>query len=127
LQAEVTEADPNGTGLGLGLNIRGDGRLDVMRYIESTGQAPNAFVFMSPPSQGAQSIGGDGDAVAMAMAVREKLGELLKARQLRMTRLFFYGPFALSVFLGQQLTSIGRVQLFEYQDPSYVPSCLLQT
>jgi hypothetical protein len=127
LQAEVTEADPNGTDLVLGLNIRGDGRLDVMRYIESTGQAPNAFVFMSPPSQGAQSIGGDGDAVAMAMAAREKLGELLKARQLRMTRLFFYGPFALSVFLGQQLTAIGKVQLFEYQDPSYVPSCLLQT
>jgi hypothetical protein len=127
LQTEITEANPNAADLVLGLNIRGDGKTDVMRYIESTGQAPSAFVFMSPPSQGAQSIGGDGDAVAMAMAVREKLGELLKARQLRMTRLFFYGPFALSVFLGQQLTSIGKVQLFEYQDPSYVPSCLLQT
>jgi hypothetical protein len=127
LQTEITEADPNGTDLVLGLNIRGDGRTDVMRYIESSGQAPNAFVFMAPPSQGAQSIGGDGEAVAMAMAVREELGKLLKARQLRMTRLFFYGPFALSVFLGQQLTSIGKIQLFEYQDPSYVPSCLLKT
>jgi hypothetical protein len=127
LQTEITEADPNGTDLVLGLNIRGDGRTDVMRYIESSGQAPNAFVFMAPPSQGAQSIGGDGEAVAMVMAVREELGKLLKARQLRMTRLFFYGPFALSVFLGQQLTSIGKIQLFEYQDPSYVPSCLLKT
>jgi len=127
LQTEIAEADPNGADLVLGLNIRGDGRTDIMRYIQSAGQAPNAFVFMSPPSQGAQSIGGDSDAVAMATAVREKLGELLKARELRMTRLFFYGPFALSVFLGQQLTSIGKVQLFEYQDPGYVPSCLLQT
>lgn len=127
LQTEITEADPSGTDLVVGLNIRGDGRADVVRYIESTGHAPNAFVFMAPPSQGAQSIGGDGDAVAMAMAVREELGKLLKARQLRMTRLFFYGPFALSVFLGQQLTSIGKIQLFEYQDPSYVPSCLLKT
>ncbi len=127
LHTDVTEADPNGADLVLGLNIRGDGRLDVMRYIESTGEAPNAFVFMAPPSQGAQSIVGDSDAIAMAMAVREKLGELLKARQLRMTRLFFYGPFSLSVFLGQQLTSIGKVQLFEYQDPSYVTSCLLKT
>lgn len=127
LQTEMIEADPNGTDLVLGLNIRGDGRVDVMRYVESTGQAPNAFVFMAPPSQGAQSVGGDADAVAMATAVREELGKLLKVRQLRMTRLFFYGPFALSVFLGQQLTSVGRVQLFEYQDPSYVPSCLLKT
>jgi CBASS immunity sensor of nucleotide second messenger signals len=127
LQTEITEADPNGTDIVLGLNIRGDGRTDVMRYVESSGQTPNAFVFMAPPSQGAQSIGSDGEAVAMAMAVREELGKLLKARQLRVTRLFFYGPFALSVFLGQQLTSIGKIQLFEYQDPSYVPSCLLKT
>ncbi|MCA1470731.1 SAVED domain-containing protein [Bradyrhizobium sp. IC3195] len=127
LQTEITEADPSGADLVLGLNIRGDGRMDVMRYVESTGQTPNAFVFMAPPSQGAQSIGGDGDAVAMAMAVREELGKLLKVRQLRTTRLFFYGPFALSVFLGQQLTSVGRIQLFEYQDPSYVSSSLLKT
>jgi len=127
LQTEITEADPSGADIVLGLNIRGDGRLDVMRYIEAAGPPPNAFVFMSPQSQGAQSIGGDGDAVAMALAVRDKLGEILKARQLRTTRLFFYGPFALSVFLGQQLTSMGQVQLFEYQDPSYVPSCLLRT
>jgi hypothetical protein len=96
-------------------------------HIEATGVAPNAFVFMSPPNQGAQSIGGAEDACAMAQAVRERLGEILKVRQLRMTRLFFYGPFALSVFLGQQLTSIGQVQLFEYQDPGYIPSCLLRT
>lgn len=127
LQEEITEGRADGTDLVLGLNIRGDGRLDVMRYIAGTGPAPNAFVFMSPPTQGAQSIGGAEDACAMARAVRDRLGEILKARQLRVTRLFFYGPFALSVFLGQQLTSIGQVQLFEYQDPGYVPSCLLRT
>lgn len=127
LQEEILEGKANGADLVLGLNIRGDGRQDVMRYIEATGVVPNAFVFMSPPNKGAQSIGGAEDACAMARAVRERLGEILKARQLRMTRLFFYGPFALSVFLGQQLTSIGQVQLFEYQDPGYAPSCLLRT
>jgi hypothetical protein len=127
LQEDIAEGKSDGTDLVLGLNIRGDGRQDVVRYIESTGQIPNAFVFLSPPSQGAQSIGGAEDAVAMARAVRERLGVILKARQLGTTRLFFYGPFALSVFLGQQLTSIGQVQLFEYQDPGYVPSCTLRT
>ena len=127
LQEEIAEGSPEGTDLVLGLNIRGDGRGDVVKYIEATGQRPNAFVFMSPPSQGAQSIGGPADASAMARAVRDRLGEILKQRQLRTTRLFFYGPFALSVFLGQQLTSIGSVQLFEYQDPGYVPSCHFKT
>jgi hypothetical protein len=127
LQTEVIEGDPNGDDLVVGLNIRGDGRTDVMRYIEASGLQPNAFVFMSPPNQGAQSIGGDSDAVATAQAIRELLGKTLKARGLNKTRMFFFGPFALSVFLGQQLTSVGQIQLFEYQDPGYVPSCTLRT
>jgi hypothetical protein len=127
LQVEIIEEKKDGTDLVVGLNIRGDGRQDVVSYIQTTGAAPNAFVFMSPPNQGAQSIAGAEDACAMAYSVREQLGKILKARQLRKTRLFVYGPFALSVFLGQQLTSIGQVQLFEYQDPGYVPSCLLRT
>jgi hypothetical protein len=52
LQVEIVESKSDGTDLVLGLNIRGDGRQDVMRYIEATGVAPNAFVFMSPPNQG---------------------------------------------------------------------------
>lgn len=127
LQEELIEGSPDGKDMVVGLNIRGDGRQDIIRFIEVTGQLPNAYLFLSPPSLGALSIGGAEDACAMARGVRERLGEILKARQLQMTRLFFYGPFALSVFLGQQLTSMGQVQLFEYQDPSYVPSCLLRT
>jgi hypothetical protein len=127
LQVEIIEGDPKGGDLVLGLNIRGDGKQDIIRYIEATGTPPSAFVFMSPPTQGAQSIRGAEDACAMARAVRDRLGEILKSRQLRKTRLFVYGPFALSVFLGQQLTSLGQVLLFEYQDPGYVPSCTLRT
>src|SRR5260370_27984114 len=89
LQSELIEGSPQGTDLVCGLNIRGDGRADVIRYIETTGVPPNAFVFMSPPSQGAQSIGGAEDALAMSRAVRDRLGEILKSRQLSLTRLFF--------------------------------------
>jgi hypothetical protein len=81
---------------------------------------------MSSQTQGAQSISGGGEAVAFGQAAREHLGRLLKKYGLRKTRIFFYGPFALSVFLGQQLTSVGEIQLFEYQDPGYVPTCTLR-
>ena len=111
----------------LGLNIRGDGRNDVQRYIEGTGVPPKLFAFMAPAVSGSQSIVGAAEACAFAMAVREQLGVLLKKNGIRSTRLFFYGPQALAIFLGQHLTSVGKVQLFEYQDPSYVPSLLLST
>jgi hypothetical protein len=127
LQVEVIDASLGASDIVLGLNIKGDGRSEIMQYIQNTGNPPRIFAFMSPPSQGAQSIRGAGDACAFGQAVRETLGQLLKTHQLRKTRLFFYGPFALAVFLGQQLTSVGEIQLFEYQDPGYVPSCSFRT
>jgi SMODS-associated and fused to various effectors sensor domain len=127
LHEEILEGSPEGSDIVLGLNIRGDGRQDILKYIESTANPPRIFAFMSPPSQGAQSISGAGEAVAFGQAVREHLGHLLKKYGLRKTRIFFYGPFALAVFLGQQLTSVGEIQLFEYQDPGYVLTCSLKT
>jgi hypothetical protein len=127
MTVEELEGNPDGTDIVLGLNIRGDGRQDMVKYVNSTGNLPKKYVFISPPLQGAQSIRGAGDAIAFAQAVRENLGQILKKYTLRKTRLFFYGPFALAVFLGQHLTSVGEIQLFEYKDPGYVPSCLLRT
>ena len=127
LRTEMEEGRPDGVDLVLGLNIRGDGRQDVKRYIETTGEAARVFAFMSPSSQGSQAIGGSEDACAFARLVRDQMGQIAKTYSLRITRLFFYGPLALAVFLGQQLTSAGEIQLFEYQDPGYVPSCALRT
>ncbi|MBI1826036.1 MAG: SAVED domain-containing protein [Planctomycetes bacterium] len=127
LRVEVIDGDKDGADIVLGLNIRGDGRQDIIHYVESTGIRPRILAFVSPTSQGAQSISGAEDACALARAVREELGQLLKEHRLNRTRIFFYGPFALAVFLGQQLTSVGEVQLFEYQDPGYVPSFMLRT
>jgi hypothetical protein len=127
MTVEELEGTADGTDIVLGLNIRGDGRQDMVKYVESTGLIPWRYLFISPPIQGAQSIRGASDAVAFAKTVRETLGNSLKHYDVRKTRLFFYGPFALAVFLGQHLTSVGEVQLFEYQDPGYIPSCTLRT
>lgn len=126
-ELQVELIDGGGADLVLGLNIRGDGREDIRRYIDGTGEPPKLFAFAAPSSLGSQSIAGAEEACAFASAVREQLGRLLKANGIRRTRLFFYGPLALAVFLGQQLTSVGEIQLFEYQDPGYVPSCTLWT
>lgn len=127
LRVEMVDGAANGDDLVVALNIKGDGRKDVTDFVEKAVLPPKLFAFISPPSQGGQSIGGAGEACAFASAVREELGKIMKEKGLRSCRLFFYGPFALAVFLGQHLTSLGKVQLFEFQDPGYVPSMLLQT
>jgi hypothetical protein len=70
LQEEIVEGVAGGSDLVLGLNTRGDGRQDVFNYTAASGQPPSAFVFLSPPSQGAQSIGG----LAMRSRWRRTLG-----------------------------------------------------
>lgn len=126
-EMHVELIDGGGADLVLGLNIRGDGREDVRRYIDSTGVPPKLFAFMGPALPGSQSIAGSAEACAFAIAVREQLCTILKKHAVRNTRLFFYGPQALAIFLGQHLTSVGKVQLFEYQDPGCVPSVQLST
>ena len=40
LHEEILEGSPEGSDIVLGLNIRGDGRQDILKYIESTGNPP---------------------------------------------------------------------------------------
>lgn len=127
LTIETVDGDPNGSDLVLALNIKGDGRDDVIRFVNESGPSPKMYLFISSSDLGGQAISGDAEACAFAGKTVENLGALLKKQNIRMTRLFYYGPQALAVFLGQRLTSVGKVQLFEYQDPSYAPSCLIQT
>ena len=123
----MTKGGGAGTDFVLGLTIRGDGREDVLRYIADTGHPPKLFAFMAPATPGSQSIRGSEDACAFALQVRERLGQIIKSHRVNHTRLFFYGPLALAILLGQQLTSVGDIELFEYQNPGYVPSCILRT
>jgi hypothetical protein len=127
LQVETVDPVPDGTELVLALNIKGDGRDDVRRYVEGAGIRPRLYAFIAPPSQGPQAIRGPEDACAFAVGVRDILGRLLKTYRLTRTHVFFYGPLALSIFVGQELTSVGEIQSYEYQDPGYVPSCKLRT
>jgi hypothetical protein len=126
-ELKVELIDAGGSDLVLGVNVRGDCSEEIRRHIDSTGELPKLFAFVAPSSLGSRSIANAEEAVAFASALREQLGRLLNAHNLRRTRLFFYGPFALAVFLGQQLTSVGEIQLFEYSDNGYVPSCTLRT
>jgi hypothetical protein len=127
LQTEVVDANLGGKELVLTLNIKGDGRDDVRRFVENEGIPARLYAFFAPPSQGVQALRGAEDACAFALAVRNHLGKLLKKYNLERTHIFFYGPLASSIFLGQQLTSVGEVQAYEHQDPGYIKSCTLRT
>lgn len=127
LRVEIIQGDPDGIDLVVGLNIRGDGRKDILDYVGQFTDRPKQIVLLSPPITGSQSVVGAEDACALARRARDLVGDVLKSTNVQSTRLFYFGPLGLAVFLGQHLTSMGEVKLYEFQQPSYVPSCTLST
>jgi hypothetical protein len=128
LKAEETLGNPRGDSIAYVFNIKGNALRDVREYISRSSLSVKAVIAVEPAdSPGALSIADDREAVSLALGARDEMYKALTRHDVRMTHLFFFGPLALSVFVGQLLTAIGRVQLYEFQDPGYVPTATLRT
>lgn len=128
LKAEETLGAPSGDSIAYVFNIKGNALRDVRDYIANSSLPVRAVASVEPAgSPGALSIADDREAVSLALGARDELHKALTRHDVRTTHLFFYGPFALSVFVGQLLAAIGRVQLYEFQDPGYVATATIRT
>jgi len=127
VQDEVT-IDEKGDSIAFVFNIKGSALKDVEKYIRENSLPVKVIVPIAPEGDPrALSIADDQEAVSLALAARDELRKALDHHNLRATHIFFYGPFALAVFIGQLLTSIGQVHLYEFKDPGYVPSATIRT
>ncbi len=128
ISLQELETDAEGDSIAVLLNIKGDGIVDVEEYLEESGVRVKVLVTMEPPgSSGSLSIRNDGDAIAFANQARDILQRIRKQYRTRTIHLFYFGPQALGVFLGNRLTSVGTVQLHEFKDPGYAMSYVLRT
>lgn len=104
-------------------NITGSAKADVAAYIEAAKLPVKAIISIEPEGGGgSSSIAGAGESVSLAQEARDRLKAALTKFEVKKTHLFFFGPQGLALFLGQRLTSVGTIQLYEWQEPSYVPS-----
>ena len=120
--------DPNGNSIALVLSVTADATSDVTAYIRDNSLPVKAIIAVEPSvGCGSLSIPNNKEAVSFALAARDTLKKTLTDYKVHFTHLFFNGPFALAIFLGQKLTSVGSIQLYEFKDPGYVQSCTLKT
>ncbi|OQP67641.1 SAVED domain-containing protein [Niastella populi] len=109
-------------------NITGQALNDVVAFLRNNNISIKQLVLIHPSSTpGNLSIQNDSEAVSLASASKNIIKEMVTLYQSRKTHLFYYGPIGLSIFLGQKLTSVGQIQLYEFQDPGYKASCLIKT
>lgn len=128
VKVEETLGEPAGDSIAYVFNIKGNALRDVRQFIADSSLPVKAIVAVEPAgSPSALSIADDREAVSLALGARDELHKALTRHDVRLTHLFFYGPFALSVFVGQLLAAIGRAQLYEFKDPGYVPTATLKT
>ena len=109
-------------------NITGQALEDVVSFLKENNVSVKQLILINPSNTpGNLSIQNDSEAVSLASASKDIIKEMTTRFKSKKTHLFYFGPLGLSVFLGQKLTSVGQVQLYEFQDPGYKPSCLIKT
>lgn len=117
-----------GDELAVVFNITGKALFDVADYFKSTATPLKKIISLQPEiTPGTLSIRNGSEAVALASASKDIIKNMITKYNSKKIHLFYFGPFGLAVFLGQKLTSVGSIQLYEFQDPGYKPSCLLKS
>lgn len=120
--------DPNGNSIALVLSVTADATANVTDYIIDNSLPVKTIIAVEPSvGCGSLSIPNNEEAVSVALAARDTLKKALTNYKVSTTHLFFNGPLALAIFLGQKLTSVGCIQLYEFKDPGYIQSCTLKT
>ncbi|MDN3512258.1 MAG: SAVED domain-containing protein [Candidatus Jettenia sp.] len=128
IDSNSARLDPNGDSLAFAFNITGSAQIDVINHIRDNSLPIKTLILIHPArSPSSLSIADDKEAISFAIAARDALKQAITNYNTRSIHLFFYGPLALAIFLGQRLTSLGTIQLYEFKDPGYVPSCTLIT
>jgi SMODS-associated and fused to various effectors sensor domain len=101
---------------------------DVSGYFAANSIPIKKIISIEPEnSPGNFSIQNDSEAVSLTSAGKDLIKQMINKYKASKVHLFYFGPAGLAIFLGQKLTSLGAIQLYEFQDPGYKPSCLLKS
>lgn len=126
----LANLDPNATvrldskdnSLACIFNITGNAENEVVDFIKQQNLSVKAIISIQPTSPGTTAITNDIEAVSFAIAARDALKQALLDYRVSSMHLFFFGPLGLSIFVGQRLTSMGIIHLYEFKRPGYVLS-----
>lgn len=123
-----TAISKKSTEIALVFSITGKAVPDVSEYFATNSIPLKKIISIEPSNEpGNFAIQNDSEAVSLAAAAKDLMKQMIVKYRATKTHLFYFGPAGLAVFLGQKLTSVGPIQLYEFQNPGYKPSCLLKS
>jgi len=127
----VSHRSQNGNGVALNVGISRSVSMDVDASVEANALDIGHFLNFEPStgcSLNAIPSGRVELAHQMAVGLVHAIGDFQASIGCRPLHLFFAGPAAFAVLLGQQLSNVGPVQCYEWNvaDRRYVPTLLLQ-
>lgn len=126
--SEIKEISSVGESIALVCDITGKGLHSVENFLEEQKFKTKEILRVYPPNNpGSLSIKDNSEAVTFSLETSDLLRERINATNIRNVQIFFYGPLSVSIFLGQRLTCVGEVTLFEFQNPGYVKSVKFRT
>jgi len=123
-----TALNPAADSIAYIFSISGHGFSEAQDFLHQSSIGAKALIVVEPVAgPGGLSIANGEEAVSLALVARDYLNKALSKYKVRQTHLFFYGPLGLAIFIGQKMTSLGDILLYEYQSPGYVKTFCLKT
>ena len=120
--------DAGSDAIALIVSVTHDSIPNVRKYLQASSTSIAAVVAVTPAHGiGKEAISGTDEANSIASKTREVLETVRTENGAVITHLFFNGPFGLAVMVGHRLSSAGRIQLYEWQEPGFLPSVTFLT
>lgn len=102
---------------------------DVRSFYQACSTPLSSLVYVEPEAgTGQQALGSDGDAMALAIAAKQLMGEYRDRYRAKQLHLIVACPATFALMLGQQLNALGKVMTYERtEDGDYQASVSLRT
>lgn len=119
--------DADGEAVAVAISVTGNIEADVRRHLEHRTQKVKAVLFVRPTRDlNRHCVRNAGDAVALADSAKQLMREFRTRHGAKRLLLYYLGPLSGACFIGHRFSSLAReIQIYEWSDPNYVPSFLL--
>ena len=125
---EAKNGDRTAKGAVVAVGVTGDPRARLKQCLEAFGISVKAFLYIAPTAGVGDTAINKQNVVGFARAVKREMRSFCDDYSPRTIHFFYYGPFGLSVLIGQKLNGLVDIQCYErHKTQGYSPSCLLFT
>ena len=126
IKNSITDGLPNSEDLVIGIGVTDDPKPKMEEFLQKSGLKFCAAAYLYPSSGPDDTVIDEQTSAGFARSIKKEIRKVCSQFNPKKIHLFYFGPLALAVLLGQKLNGLSDIQCYERsKEQAYVPSCLI--